>query len=339
MVLLGGLSPRRLWSTGTGSMPKTASGKHMPYPEEIEIDHDAAERIREREELKYWKEKALRLEGSIGNLEESVTSLERRSSAGDGSLEELPSRAHSAPAMPMGRLSPTASPVSSSKSKSNPLSSSMPPSHKSTESDEKQRKDEIMQQLVSEMERIIKLHTNDVTGEDDDGTEGTGDDSNPPARKPMIIETSALERLVTQALSAEKDESVSVPAAENEQTKEKRKRKHKNRRPHQELYQLSCKHCIGQNFVGSTKNDLKDKVKKNYAVVWQVVQTAYGEGDCDIVGSGHDHSLSFRASSFSHHIARHCRECKSEEGVYQWCLKNIKVERISKHPLNRCDSI
>lgn len=38
----------------------------------------------------------------------------------------------------------------------------------------------------------------------------------------------------------------------------------------------------------------------------------------------------FMKSSFAQHVAGHCAHCQSSEEVVRWCVKNIKVEKISK---------
>jgi len=94
-------------------------------------------------------------------------------------------------------------------------------------------------------------------------------------------------------------------------------------------------------------------VKDHYGVVWQLVSQAYGKGPKNEdwknntskkkgdKGKGDDKDGEveeekqedfdhvFRASSFSHHIAEHCRECNSESKVLSWCAKNVKVEKIA----------
>ena len=116
-------------------------------------------------------------------------------------------------------------------------------------------------------------------------------------------------------------------------------------------------HCVGANFIDSTVNqsDLLDKVKDHYSVVWEVVQLAYKDGndkddkkgvigavegllfnnnnDSDKKSTNHE-QIVFRASSFSHHLARHCQECDSESAVQKWCFKNVKVERITKKEMD-----
>eukprot|EP00579_Thalassiosira_antarctica_P032692 CAMPEP_0201994354 /NCGR_PEP_ID=MMETSP0905-20130828/2221_1 /ASSEMBLY_ACC=CAM_ASM_000554 /TAXON_ID=420261 /ORGANISM="Thalassiosira antarctica, Strain CCMP982" /LENGTH=330 /DNA_ID=CAMNT_0048549307 /DNA_START=66 /DNA_END=1055 /DNA_ORIENTATION=- len=325
--------PRRLWSTG--SKPKKSKVK-MPYPQEIRIENNDVfdsklHRRHSREEMKFWKEKALTLEDALEKLEEKVTALENASIGGDG-CGGSPASSFKSVEPSMGGASPS---LMASFTSSSPGATASPSSSGKTGGEQvKQRKDEIMQQLVSEMERLIELHASKIVEEDnedgdedaDESAHNASDGTDLPARtQRMKIETSTLEELLTRVLSTEKDTSA-PPETESEKPKS---HKHKQRRAL--LYQLSCKHCIGQNFVGSTKNNLKDKVKENYAVVWQVVQTAYGKGEGDVGGEDLEHGLSFRASSFAHHAARHCQDCESEGEVNQWCLENVKVERISKH--------
>ena len=38
----------------------------------------------------------------------------------------------------------------------------------------------------------------------------------------------------------------------------------------------------------------------------------------------------FMKSSFAQHVAGHCTPCQSSEEVVRWCVKNIKVEKISR---------
>ena len=202
-------------------------------------------------------------------------------------------------------------------------------------------------------------NNNKSSSEDDDEDEDEHDDEEneehhhpsrnenkdiPPISVMRVIDTSLLEELVTKILTEEKSSSKKSHKKKSSSSKSKSKQKAKKAKakkvaaakaskPKSVLYQLTCKKCIGQNFVGSTREDLKEKVKENYGVIWQVVQTAYGKGGGPLVqegGSEHEHSLSFRSSAFAHHIAKHCRKCDSQEDVYNWCVRNVKVERISK---------
>lgn len=320
------LNPRRLWSNGS-----TNNGPG--YPHQIEIkDNGLDEKLQrreEREDARFWKEKAEKLEETVKGLEKKVAKLEKKTNAagaavyGDG---------------PPG-MSTSSAPAA--------LSASIE-KEEGQQQQREQRKDEIMQQLVMEMERIIELHTK---GDGDSSkTDGDSDDHHTEVdldksissddfdgEKHAKLETAALEDLLSSLLANDTGASASAATKRKRSKRRKHKKKHK---PKRVLYQLSCKQCIGQNFVSSTKSDdLKEKVKENFSVVWQVVRTAYGKGGGEEnIGSLHEHSLSFRASSLAHHIADHCRECNSEEEVYQWCLHNIKVERISKHPLKRHDT-
>ena len=38
----------------------------------------------------------------------------------------------------------------------------------------------------------------------------------------------------------------------------------------------------------------------------------------------------FMKSSFAQHVAGHCKNFQSTDEVVRWCVKNIKVEKISK---------
>lgn len=43
-----------------------------------------------------------------------------------------------------------------------------------------------------------------------------------------------------------------------------------------------------------------------------------------------DTDETFMTSSFAQHIAGHCKNCQSLEEVVTWCVKHIKVEKISR---------
>lgn len=277
--------PRFLKSKGK------SSSSPPPYPGVIKVKHRS-----EREELKYWKKRAQRFEKKVGRLEdEKISSLEGADADHGGVRRRM-------------RRESSSSPDQSFTSSESSLLSSESPSTSATAGrttgNALQRKDQIVRQLVSEMERLLKVQQTTTASSDSSDTDSASD----------IIETSALEDIVSRALSADQD--------------------HRDRHT---LYQLSCKCCIGQNFVGSTKHDLRHKAREHYAAIWKVVQTAYGDSSNDENVSSSS-SRSFRGSSFSHHIAGHCQECSSEEEVFRWCAKNVKVEKFSKHPLNRSDS-
>lgn len=360
---------KRLWSTGSD---KSKDNK-MPYPEQIivgQVDpkiERQIERRREKDEIEYWKakaekykEKATKLEKSIEYFEEKLTLLELQVSNNNNgsSMSGLDDSTSSPPVL---HGSPKRSDLGGlSKSlPSNPQSSSPPPSPLKINPQKiisLQRRDEIVLELITEMERVITLRT--LPGGDNEDID---------------IHTSTLEEIVERTLKAgaqdysnKKKSSKSSSSSksnkggdngEGEKKKHKSsssKRRSSNKTYVNELYQLSCKHCVGQNFVGTTKGDLKEKVKDHYGVVWQLVSQAYGKGPKNedwknntkkankkgsSKGDGKDEEEEeekqedfdhvFRASSFSHHIAEHCRECNSESKVLSWCAKNVKVEKIA----------
>lgn len=360
---------KRLWSTGSD---KSKDNK-MPYPEQIivgQVDpkiERQIERRKEKDEIEYWKaeaekykEKATKLEKSILYFEEKLTLLELQVSNNNNgsSMSGLDDSTSSPPALLQGSSKRSDRGGLSKSLPSNPQSSSPPPSPLKINTQKiisLQRRDEIVLELITEMERVITLRT--LPGGDNEDID---------------IHTSTLEEIVERTLAAgaqdysnKKKSSKSSSSSKSNKggdNGEGEKKKHKssssskrrtsNKTYVNELYQLSCKHCVGQNFVGTTKGDLKEKVKDHYGVVWQLVSQAYGKGpknedwrnNCKKSkgnkGKGDDKDEEeeekqedfdhvFRASSFSHHIAEHCRECNSESKVLGWCAKNVKVEKIA----------
>lgn len=315
------------------------------YPQEIRVcDGDTVsdmlsarsnKKFMEQEALKYWKGRAEELEGALDKLEDKVSALERERCRGGGSRGGSPASFKAAePLMAGGRSSPPA-PDATAPVPASPGSPGASPSkrHVLEGGAQRQRKDEIMKQLVLEMERLIEFHASKVVEErvknasrEGGSDDKAGCDSGSPGCNggpKMKIETSKLEKLLTRALDAPSSPS------------------RKNRKPAGTLYQLSCKKCVGQNFVGSTGGDIKTKAKECFAVIWQVVKTVYGKGldssdgglFCGSELVDMDKGLSFRASSFAHHVAMHCSGCESEKEVYNWCLRNVKVEKINNSAL------
>jgi len=176
---------------------------------------------------------------------------------------------------------------------------------------------------------------------------GRSGSSSPRRNKPKIFDTGELEGLLKKVLSASLDYASVLSSVQGSVTpssiqgsvatnRTSRTSKSSSKRGRSTLYQLSCKHYVGQNFVGSTRCDLREKVKEHYGVVWQVVQTVYGNGGSADVDGSTNEQLSYRGSSFSHHLAGHCRDCGSREEAFGWCVENVRVERISRHTsLNR----
>ena len=363
---------KRLWSTGSD---KSKDNKAIPYPEQIivgQVDpkiERQIERRKEKDEIEYWKaeaekykEKATKLEKSIEYFEEKVTLLELQVSNNNNgsSMSGLDDSTSSPPALQEGSPKRSDRGGLSKSLPSNPQSSSPPPSPLKINPQKiisLQRRDEIVLELITEMERVITLRT--LPGGDNEDID---------------IHTSTLEEIVERTLKAgaqdysnkkksSKSSSSSKSNKGGDNGEGEKKKKHKsssskrrssNKTYVNELYQLSCKHCVGQNFVGTTKGDLKEKVKDHYGVVWQLVSQAYGKGPKNedwknntkkkgnkgsSKGDGKDEEEEeekqedfdhvFRASSFSHHIAEHCRECNSESKVLGWCAKNVKVEKIA----------
>ncbi|KAL9180573.1 hypothetical protein ACHAXT_011026 [Thalassiosira profunda] len=332
MVNLRGSKLLRLGSSG--SSPKRSPNAERRYPEHIicrdidahsdSSDDNGFRRRHEREELKVWKRKARaleeankKLEGAVEGLREKVASLERAARMHDLEEEDVA----------MGeRSADTDSPASS-------RSSTPVEDDKKEGEGQRQRRDRMVRQLVGEMERLMDRRMNDPDGRaqsrdassppSNDGTQGgTGSSAK------IGTDTFTLAVLVSKLLKEEKHDAKRRAKKKSDKQKEKQKDKCRD------LYQLTCRNCIGCNYVSACKKDeLKERVKENYAIVWQVVQLAYGKGDGADVEIDHGpHSLSFRASSFAHHVAEHCKDCNSEEEVYEWCLENVRVERISKHP-------
>ena len=369
---------KRLWSTGSD---KSKDNKAMPYPEQIivgQVDpkiERQIERRREKDEIEYWKaeaekykEKAIKLEKSIEYFEEKLTLLELQvSNNNNGSSSGLDDSNSSPPTLLLQGSSPKRADGLSKSLPSNPQSSSPPPSPPKINTQKiisLQRRDEIVLELITEMERVITLRTAERLADPSSSGDDNGD---------IDIHTSTLEEIVERTLAAgaqdysnkkkssKSSSSKSNKGGDNGEGGEKKKhksssskRRSSNKTYVNELYQLSCKHCVGQNFVGTTKGDLKEKVKDHYGVVWQLVSQAYGKGpknedwknNCGAKKKGskskgdvkdeeaeeekqEDFDHVFRASSFSHHIAEHCRECNSESKVLSWCAKNVKVEKIA----------
>ncbi|KAK1746445.1 hypothetical protein QTG54_003052 [Skeletonema marinoi] len=86
-------------------------------------------------------------------------------------------------------------------------------------------------------------------------------------------------------------------------------------------YQLSCRNCIDQSFVGQTRDNVKQKVRDHFSEVWYVTK------GMDVTVNTDE---TFMKSSFAQHVAGHCTNCQSSDEVVRWCVKNIKVEKISR---------
>ena len=336
------LSQRRRWSMQKSCRP----------PQQIILDTNAKpiqdverqiERRRDKDEIEYlkdvvskeqekvetWKGVARKMQSAIDYLECRVSTLEHdaymgnKGSGGDGGCgggDAL--RRSSSPSSSEASLRRVSTSSSSSSQASlrlststNPQSSSTPPpslsspqsSAKKNDATMQRKKDAIVLELVTEMSRLMALRTNASSSSSGDQQ---GEEDN-------AIDTSALEDIVMQALERGQDTR-----------KKKKKKKQKEQQDVQGLYQLSCLHCVGANFIDSTnQSDLLDKVKDHYSVVWEVVQLAYKEGgdgdDNGVIGavegllvkndndsdkSSNEEQIAFRASSFLHHIARHCRK-------------------------------
>lgn len=168
-------------------------------------------------------------------------------------------------------------------------------------------------------------------------SDGTGGNEKDPdeTKKDPDNEVAVLEQLLARVL-AEKDrlwfENQDLRNAVME-TKEKEG-------PSSEgtLYQLSCRKCSGQNFLGNTNEDLRDKTMEHFSVIWSIVKTYYGKGHIaeeDIICPPTDAAkCNFRSSSLAHHLAFHCKDFANESEVKKWCTKNVKLERIKSDPNN-----
>ena len=358
------LNPKRLW----GSAPDRPRAN---YPHQIVIDGSGVDdKLQQRDDgldAGYWQAKTESLEETVKELEQKVARLEFVAGvAGDGSTPNGSST--SAPAALAAPVEPAPAEAPAKKGLVEAEA------EKQQKQRREQRKEDILQQLVAEMGRLMELHTAKEAGGDSD-TKGSGsgesgegarartnnsrgsaspastpaskshvtalakmwesnahdkqevdlDTSDPPSVHPgesrgedpdgssecssisddahqgPKMDTSTLEQLLTTLLENEAQaDSSSAPSKSKKKSSKHRKKKKKKRRKkkdHRLLYQLSCKQCIGRNFVGVCKNDeLREKVKENYAVVWQVVRTAYGKGEGeDEPGNLHQDSLSFRA--------------------------------------------
>ncbi|KAL7491544.1 hypothetical protein ACHAWT_000866 [Skeletonema menzelii] len=87
-------------------------------------------------------------------------------------------------------------------------------------------------------------------------------------------------------------------------------------------YQLSCRNCIDQSFVGQTRdNNVKQKVRDHFSEVFYVSR------GMDVTVNTDE---TFMKSSFAQHAAGHCKNLQSSDEVVRWCVKNIKVEKISR---------
>lgn len=140
----------------------------------------------------------------------------------------------------------------------------------------------------------------------------SGDDS---------FEVKNLEALLVRVL-AEKDKL----AFENENLRSLVKQNETSPSNHVALanastYQLSCRNCIDQSYVGQTKDNVKQKVRDHFSEVWYVAR------GMDVTVNTDE---AFMKSSFAQHVAEHCMQCQSSEDVVRWCVKNIKVEKISR---------
>lgn len=193
----------------------------------------------------------------------------------------------------------------------------------------RRQKDEIVKELVLEMERLVREQAGGNLCKDGSSGASMSDVSTASSSGSSSINTSTLERLVSRALSAEKLTASSSKLTPSPAPKKKNK-------PQYDMYQLSCRNCIGCTHVGAVRKDkIKERVRRDYELVWQVVQLAYGQGagsEAEI-DRHDDRDLPFRASSFSHHVAEHCRDCRTQDEVYEWCLRNVKVEKIMNHPI------
>lgn len=90
--------------------------------------------------------------------------------------------------------------------------------------------------------------------------------------------------------------------------------------PNDTMYQLSCRLCDGQQFMGNTSGELKKVVKEHFSTVWHLVQPT--------PGMVRKRDSEFRTSSLAHHIASHCKQMDSEEDVRKWCKKNVKLGKM-----------
>lgn len=296
----------------------------------VSLEEDASERIVPplQDEVEFWKEKALKLERKMEGIKGRIEALDkiaasRRSiktsstksgkqpsmhtSSPEASLASKVSIEDELAAFCKNKFATSAASVAFSddptregkdvgsiedelaafcqtKKKNKGSTSASSNDHPAAEEEDKQRsKDDVKHQLVLEMQRIIKQHT-DTASNDDENL------------------TSTLQELVSRVLAADMHNQSHV------------------------LYQLSCR---GESIVTWTKrSQLQEMIDENYCDVWQVIQTAYGKGNAGIGQHFNGRNLSFRSSSFAHHVANQCHYCDSEDEVFEWCLYNIKVDLI-----------
>lgn len=107
------------------------------------------------------------------------------------------------------------------------------------------------------------------------------------------------------------------------------------------LYQLSCRNCQKNHShikymgtctgnVSDTQEALERMLEQHYFQIWKIVQ----EEDESISSSVHSDELNgiesnisrFSSSSLARHIAKHCQPFSNETDVLEWCRDNIKVE-------------
>ena len=311
------------WDTKVKNQKVQCHQKEQPQrlsERTVSLEEDALERTAplEQDEVEFWKEKALKLERKMEGIKGRIEALDkiatsRRSIKTSSTKSGISSTPEASSALTIedelaafckNKFSTSAASVAFSddptregkdvedelaafcqtKKKNKGSTSASSNDHQAGEEEDKQcSKDVVKHQLVLEMQRIIKQHT-DTASNDDENL------------------TSTLQELVSRVLAADMHNQSHV------------------------LYQLSCR---GESIVTWTKrSQLQEMIDENYCDVWQVIQTAYGKGNAGIGQHFHGRNLSFRSSSFAHHVANQCQYCDSEDEVFEWCLYNVKVDLI-----------
>lgn len=270
--------------------------KKKPYPRDIEINTEKLHweiSSYEKEEAQTCHQKQDDVEfwkEKARKLEDVRSKLEARAKSLDKvAFLEAPNPTFQSRESPMGRSSLTSSCASIYND----------PAREEEDQHQRQQlsKDEVKHQLVLEMERIIQLNSDGNDWQTNSSISIEPGDENASGNL-----TSALQELVSRVLAADMHNQALV------------------------LYQLSCR---GESVVCWTKRcDLNERVEENFSCVWQLIQTAYGKGNGGVGVQFKERNLSFRASSFAHHVANQCQYCDSEEEVIEWCLYNVKVDLI-----------
>ena len=108
------------------------------------------------------------------------------------------------------------------------------------------------------------------------------------------------------------------------------------------VYQLSCRLCEGNTYIGSASGqDLKKVAKDHFSTVWKIVSQDEGGSSnshakahsLDITYGEYDDNNDdddFRNKPLARHLAEcHCHNLNTEEEVWKWCKKYVKLEKLN----------